>query len=1067
MLRALLPLGLLIACGDKDDKEDIETEAALPDPTCVAPLTPIEPELPWKNVEELCADPNRGQPWGEAIPPIDPLEADSHAVGLREFLKSEAYKKDPYSWIHDANWRLTGPFEGCSCPPGSASDCKAGSSKGPHPAVRMYYSPEVIDWMCTWRRTEQQLPDPDQLPDGSMIIKEMISPTKVKLALVPGSDKLWVAPPDGEASEYYDQNYSSWTIMIKSARGSADGWYWADLAKGAKTNPPIFDRAAFTTTPYPGSDGKPVESPPGPDWYPTYWQYSVPDAQYPNNQFGSYCLYCHASADTEPTFASLTNILGTEHRYTWTPALPSFTLDEHLHGLVKARTDASTEAAAAPPFPRPTAEPSPTFTATFPELSPAYPDVWASRLPSHTWDHQVSMLGVEGHDPASSQFLTSDQCEGCHEAGGSGQRAQPYMVELEGKTQIDLSPWAEWSVSPMGLAGRDPIFHSQLELERNLARSQPGLADIRDCIDNTCLHCHGAAGARQYNIDTKGQGPAGDPCAAFLPPKDQRAATDNDGKLFTQSKVMAWRDEDTANASYGGLARDGINCAICHHISDESLSQEELKNTFTGNFRTGPPDRVYGPFPNEASKEEPLIKPMEQALGITPEVGDQTRSSELCGTCHTVYLPVFDQQGTLVGAAYEQTTYLEWLLSDFSYGENAKSCQDCHMPDHYQGKAIKTGIANIQNSLYPEADYLLPDEEVENPERPYNRHQLVGLNIFLNAFAQQYPLLMGVRQQDYMNGYVRAPLLTGQEAFLEVARAQTVDVSLGALSWEGDTLSVPVTVQNEGGHSLPSGVGFRRAFVELQVLDDKGHALWASGRTNASGVLLSGLGEDPLPTERHEPGVDGLPFQPHHTEITSEGQVQIYEEINQTSTYGFSSSFLHRYWTVKDNRLRPKGWNPARVTDPERQKEYGEATTPGHGPEQHWWPQPGEPLPYKNPESPATDAYKDTYGDPDYQLSGAQGLSGADSLVYKITLTPEQRSAARSVVVSVYSQAIPPTFLRERFDQAAQPGAESEAATRLYYMASHLNTEAKDVAGASYMTGYRLQLGERRSSAVP
>ena len=282
----------------------------------------------------------------------------------------------------------------------------------------------------------------------------------------------------------------------------------------------------------------------------------------------------------------------------------------------------------------------------------------------------------------------------------------------------------------MGLAGRDPVFHSQLELERNIARGEPGLAGILDCIDNTCLHCHGGAGARQYNIDTAGQGPKGDPCAAFLPPVSERRAADYDGKLFTARMVTAWRDEDPEHARYGGLARDGIDCALCHHIADQDLGPKELPKTFTGNFRVGPPDRLYGPFPNAGSQEAIRPRPMQHALGITPEAGQQIAGSEMCGTCHTVVLPVFDDAGKLAGTAFEQTTYLEWLLSGSSthrpggQSKASKSCQDCHMPHDYQGRPLQTGIANVQGTAYPEADFLLPAKDVDIPKRPYNRHKL-------------------------------------------------------------------------------------------------------------------------------------------------------------------------------------------------------------------------------------------------------------------------------------------------------------------------------------------------------
>jgi hypothetical protein len=42
-------------------------------------------------------------------------------------------------------------------------------------------------------------------------------------------------------------------------------------------------------------------------------------------------------------------------------------------------------------------------------------------------------------------------------------------------------------------------------------------------------------------------------------------------------------------------------------------------------------------------------------------------------------------------------------------------------------------------------------------------------------------------------------------------------------------------VTNRAGHKLPSGVGFRRAFLEFAVLDAGGQVLWASGRTDGAG----------------------------------------------------------------------------------------------------------------------------------------------------------------------------------------------------------------------------------------
>ena len=57
-----------------------------------------------------------------------------------------------------------------------------------------------------------------------------------------------------------------------------------------------------------------------------------------------------------------------------------------------------------------------------------------------------------------------------------------------------------------------------------------------------------------------------------------------------------------------------------------------------------------------------------------------------------------------------------------------------------------------------------------------------------------------------------------------------------------------MTVINKVGHKFPSGVGFRRAFVEFTVLDDKGKPIWSSGATDGAGVIL-GADKTPLKSE--------------------------------------------------------------------------------------------------------------------------------------------------------------------------------------------------------------------------
>ncbi len=77
-------------------------------------------------------------------------------------------------------------------------------------------------------------------------------------------------------------------------------------------------------------------------------------------------------------------------------------------------------------------------------------------------------------------------------------------------------------------------------------------------------------------------------------------------------------------------------------------------------------NELYGPY-----KDNVKTYSMKSATGMEPMATDQNQieSAKLCGSCHTIVLPVFrfdGRQATHNGQLatfYEQTTYLEWLNS--------------------------------------------------------------------------------------------------------------------------------------------------------------------------------------------------------------------------------------------------------------------------------------------------------------------------------------------------------------------------------------------------------------------
>ncbi len=974
-------------------------------------------------------------------------------VTLYDFLNCGNYTN--IGWSRDKSVRNTGPFV-------------LGASYGTHPAVRIYYSPQVIAWLKRGKK--------GAIPDGAMIIKEQYSPPAARY------DNL----DDAGLQQAFINSGKDWTVMIRDAKGSKDGWYWAEVYSGM-----LADRKAAFQTPY----------------------------NYPNGGFGQYCMRCHGSAKDEHTFADLKNIAGFPgdpltfySDSSWmTPATPSKAASgtvlggaaasvpdalgtpanaaagaaANASGNAAVRADAQrANAGAMEYFPvarndadsilaphghryrprasqRGAARVADMFLETF-NMIAAVPLPSVQMMVGETLDRTVS-----AHHGATG-FVSSDQCLLCH-GGLSGSNPIMYlplpanvlannaattakqiaMAKNEQEVNaikdaapdkgVNVSPYGEWRWSPMGLAGRDPVFYSQLESELAFIDAQANkltAKSLHDTTINTCFRCHGVMGKRQWDTDHQCE-PTNPrkPCNPADPARPQFDAT------FTQIA-----DSANPNFIYGALARDGISCLACHRQqptqqppgSHQNALKYFLENSITGLFQTLPPDKLAGPYKDVATL------PMKNTLGITPLHSSYIKSSRMCGSCHSIYLPVIDKPtvqpvGPTTSHSMEQATYLEWLNSSFQtewtpalackkadpQAPCARSCQSCHMSGEYHNAKqalavdqIKTKIATVQDQDFPAAEGLARAKDLHVPVRNdgYARHELLGMNVFLLEMTKQFDTIMGVRSTDYMTGnkfdIEQTISNLNQQAGERTARVQTSIVSATAKQ-----LVAEVSVTNLAGHRLPSGVGFRRAFIELTVFDNRSgrpRAVWASGRSNELGVILDENGK-PLPSEFFESyvGPDGKKhqhFQPHYQTITRQDQVQIYEELSRDADGMITTSFLRRDEEFKDNRLLPAGWTKAGPDPINFNGVYLEAT----------WPK------------------GDALNDPDY----ANG-SGGDKVRYQISLPSGVEAAHLSVRATLYYQAIPPYFLAQRF-----AGAPSGPATqRLYYLSSNLDLSKSPAKG--------------------
>ena len=260
---------------------------------------------------------------------------------------------------------------------------------------------------------------------------------------------------------------------------------------------------------------------------------------------------------------------------------------------------------------------------------------------------------------------------------------------------------------------------------------------------------------------------------------------------------------------------------------------------------------------------------MLEALGLKPVQSDYVRSARLCASCHAIHLPIFDKDGHQVGSDFEQATYLEWLNSSFrtelGTGPTPKTCQNCHMPDRHAGQPLAFRIANVLDRTYPETDGRASLAALDVPIRDgFRRHTLLGLNQFALEMFRQFDDVLGVRKTDYMSGSDDGlPAAIAESDRL--AREETARVELASVERAGRRLTVRVRVTNLTGHRFPSGVGFRRAFLELRVVDDRNAVVWGSGRTNGLGIIVDADGR-PLPSEFFEvdPRTGQQAYQPHH-----------------------------------------------------------------------------------------------------------------------------------------------------------------------------------------------------------
>ena len=331
------------------------------------------------------------------------------------------------------------------------------------------------------------------------------------------------------------------------------------------------------------------------------------------------------------------------------------------------------------------------------------------------------------------------------------------------------------------------------------------------------------------------------------------------GQVFSHLPLRAHRPQDRE-------AADGVTCTVCHQISAANLG---TPGSFTGGFAVnGSFDGThleYGPFDIDPGLQTVMHS---STGGFMPARGDHIRTSELCATCHTLITKALDTDGHESGSLPEQMPYQEWLHSDF---RNQRSCQDCHMPK----LPTHTPIARIFSDGRTGAA----------------RHEFVAANFFMQRILSRY-------HDDLAVSATPQELVAAADRTEQYLKAQAARVTLSQPVLRAGTLETLITVENLGGHKLPTAYPSRRAWLHVVVRDHDGNALFESGALQPDGSI-AGNDNDSDPKR----------YEPHYQEIRSGDQVQVYEAILRDGAGNVTTGLLSATGYIKDNRLLPVGFD--------------------------------------------------------------------------------------------------------------------------------------------------------------
>lgn len=332
----------------------------------------------------------------------------------------------------------------------------------------------------------------------------------------------------------------------------------------------------------------------------------------------------------------------------------------------------------------------------------------------------------------------------------------------------------------------------------------------------------------------------------------------------------------TLVTSLSEAGMDGLSCDFCHTVTGPDLEGSLLGDGIANLALEYAPNGV---------KQGPFADPVPSTYHRAVE-NPYLKSSEFCGACHDVRLPIPD---VLTGEPFQrlENLFTEWQNGPYNSTQNpygkVTTCQDCHMsmyPQHEPG-------------LYPMAPV---STESGGELRPHALHAFTAVSIPL-VDDPRFPTTRAPQVDgfNYPVGQQRR-----REQMLQAAVTMTLHPLPASVPADLDVLPIELTLLNDGaGHRVPAGFSQEReVWIELIVRD-------IAGELYATGTL-----EDQAHPETGELEPDGSlhdeDLRDHHFDIELETFATTYVPGPDRDLVNFQNHFVR----VDEDGVKHRVLNP-------------------------------------------------------------------------------------------------------------------------------------------------------------